>query len=469
VSRSKYILYLAPVLLIVLVIVFAGQVKRLQRQLRSSVRIVPGESKAHDDDAQNLLDRDLESSNSRPEVLVKFRAGVSAEAIAQITSRFDDRVQDEIEAVPGLTAVDDPDNADASAVVAEYQALAEVEYAEPNYEISLAPSDDQNRKRVSDPSFEQQWALTKIQAPQAWTTTKGRHEIVVAILDSGSEHTHAALANNIWTRPANVAPYQDRDLGMVDDMLGCNFTASGSAIDSLANSRHDPLDENGHGTSCAGVVGAECGAGPRVCGVNQNVRIMSLKFLNAGGFGTVAGAVQAINYAIDRKRAGVNLRVISAGWGLAQHSRALEDVISKAYEAGILFVAAAGDSNVDNDTAPQYPASYQLGNILSVAASDRSDALAPFSNYGAKSVQLAAPGKDVLTTALGNDYETRSGSSLAASVVAGVAALALAKQPDLTVDQLRSLLLKSVDKVPALQGKVATGGRINAAKAVSTK
>ncbi len=231
----------------------------------------------------------------------------------------------------------------------------------------------------------------------------------------------------------------------------------------------DPVDENGQGTYCAGVIGAECGNHARLCGVNQKIRIMSLKFMNAGGFGTVSGAVLAINYAIDRKRAGVNLRVINASWGLTERSRALEDVISKAYEAGILFVAAAGDSNTDNDTRPHYPASYQLANVVSVAAADQSDALAPFSNHGVKSVQLAAPGKDILTTALGNDYETRSGTSMAAAVVAGVAALALAAQPNLTVDQLRALLLKSVDKVPGLQGKVATGGRINAARVVSGK
>lgn len=468
-NRSKYILYLAPLLLIVLVIVFASQVRRLQKQVRSSVRIISGESKASDD-AQTLLDRETTSAAARPEVLVKFRAGVSADAIAQITSRFHDRVQDEIEAVPGLTAVDDADNADASAIAAEYQALAEVEYAEPNYEISLAPpGNDPNRTRVSDPGFEKQWALTKIQAPQAWTTTKGSDEIVVAILDSGVESSHTALMNNLWTRPTNVAPYQDRDLGTVDDLLGCNFAASGNPGVWLGDSMNDPLDENGHGTSCAGVIGAECGTGPRVCGVNQKVRIMALKFMNAGGFGSTGGAVQSINYAIDRKRAGVNLRIISVGWGLAQRSRALEDVIGKAYEAGILFVAAAGDSSADNDIAPQYPASYQIGNVLSVAASDQSDALAPFSNYGVKSVQLAAPGKDVLTTALGNDYEMRSGTSMAASVVAGVAALALAAQPNLTVDGLRSLLLKSVDKSPALRGRVATGGRINAARAVSAK
>jgi subtilisin family serine protease len=144
-------------------------------------------------------------------------------------------------------------------------------------------------------------------------------------------------------------------------------------------------------------------------------------------------------------------------------------VIGKAHEAGILFVAAGGNANADNDTTPHYPASYQLGNIISVAAVDQRDGLAPFSNYGAKSIHLAAPGKDVLTTALGNDYATRSGTSLAAAMVTGVAALALAARPNLTVEQLRALLLKSVDQAPALQDKVATGGRINAARTVSAK
>ena len=460
--RNKYILYIAPVLLLVLVVVFANQISSLRRQVRSSIRIIPGESKSGDDSAQSRLDRDTAGSSARPEILVKFRAGVSEDVMAQITSRFNDRIQDEIETVPGLTAIDDPENADASTLAAEYQALAEVEYAEPNYEISLEPAGNETRSPVTDLRREKQWALTNIQAPQAWTTTKGSDEVVVAILDSGVEYTHAALANNIWTRPASLGPYQDRDLGTVDDVHGCNFAGGGDASG-------EPRDENGQGTCCAGVIGAECGDHGPVCGVSQKIRIMALKVVNAGGFGTTSGAVQAINYAIDRKRAGVNLRIVVTSWGLSQRSRALEDVIGKAYEAGILFVVAAGDRGADNDTTPRYPAGYQLGNVLSVAALDQSDALAPFSNYGVKSVQLAAPGKEVVTTALGNDYEMCSGTSLAAAEVAGVAALALAAHPDLTVDGLRLLLLKSVDQVPALRGKVATGGRINAARAVAMK
>lgn len=460
-SRSKYILYISVALLLLLLIAFGIQIKRLQRQVRSNVRLIPSETKSRDDPQQNQFDREAATHSARPEVLVKFRAGTSEDAIAQITSRFNDRIQDEIEAVPGLVAIDDPDNADAAVIAAQYQALPEVEYAEPNYEVSLdLTQSDPSQPRPSDPSFEKQWALAEIQAPQAWATTKGSSEIVVAVLDTGVEYTHPDLVNNIWTRPNSVQPYQDRDLGTVDDLHGINFGSDGGG-DALG----DPLDGNGHGTYCAGIIGAECANGLGICGVNWKVQIMPLKFLNAGGFGTVSGAVAAINYAIDRKRAGVNLRIINASWGLNEHSRALEDVIGKANEAGILFIAAAGSANSNNNQRPRYPAGFKL--VVSVAATTADRALAEFSNYGVKSVQLAAPGKDILTTALGNDYAARSGTSMAAPVVSGVAALALAAHPELSVDQLRSLLMKSVDKLPALRGKVVTGGRINAARAVA--
>jgi thermitase len=459
-SRNKYILYVALVSVIILVFAFAGQVRRLQKQLRSSVRIIPAESKSRKDGTQNELDQDAATSYARPEVLVKFRAGISDEVINQIAARFDDRVQDEFEAVPGLTAIDDPDNAEASAVAAQYQALPEVEYAEPNYEISLDQAGhDINQFRVNDPHFDEQWALAEINAPQAWATTKGSGDIVVAILDSGVEYTHADLVNNIWTRPASMKPYQDQDLGTVDDVHGYNAVGNDG----------DPMDDNGHGTNCAGIIGAEGGNNFGICGVNWKTQIMPLRFMNAGGFGSVSDALEAINYAIDRKHAGVNIRVINASWGLTEHSRALEDVIRKAYEAGILLVAASGSTNTNIDKSPHYPAAFNTGNVISVAATDRSNALASFSNYGLKSVHIAAPGQDILTTGLGNDYQQRSGTSMAAPVVTGVAALALSAHPNLSVDQLRSLLLEAVDKLPSLRGKVSTGGRINAAKAVASK
>jgi subtilisin family serine protease len=149
-------------------------------------------------------------------------------------------------------------------------------------------------------------------------------------------------------------------------------------------------------------------------------------------------------------------------------SRALEDVIRKANDAGILFVAASGNATTNNDRRPHYPSSYALPNVISVAALDRSDGLAQFSNYGARTVHIGAPGKDILSTWLGGEYESKSGTSMATPVVAGVAALVVAANPDLSVTELRAVLLKSVDPISSLKGKVLTGGRINAAKALKS-
>jgi len=162
----------------------------------------------------------------------------------------------------------------------------------------------------------------------------------------------------------------------------------------------------------------------------------------------------------------VNVRIISASWGSTQKSRALEEVIRKAYESDILFVAASGNSSTNNDRNPHFPSSYNVPNVISVAALDRNDQLAKFSNYGVKSVAIAAPGVDILSTWLGNEYEEKSGTSMATPVVAGVAALIVSENPRISVDNLKKKVLASVDPLPGLKDRVATGGRINAAKAV---
>ncbi len=462
-NRKSFLPHIALASVLILVAAFAGQVRRWQQEW-ATVRLMPGASKKQDvRDRQEILrdDRSL-----RADVLVKFRPGISEQVIGEITGRLQDQVEDGIESVPGLWAIDDLNDAEVDAVVAEYRALPEVEYAEPNFEISL---DHENggpqHIHPLDPRFSSQWALANegqsggssgadISAMQAWATTTGSHEIVIAVLDSGVAYDHEDLVNNMWSRPASIQSYRDSDFGLVEDDLGYN----------AINNSGDPFDDNGHGTHCAGIIGAEGGNNIGITGVNWKVRIMPLKFMNAGGFGTTKDAIEAINYVIDRRRAGVNVRVISASWGSTQPSRALDEVIQKAYAAGILFVAAAGNATTDNDKRPHYPASF--ANVISVAALDRNDQLAQFSNYGAKSVQIAAPGKEILSTWLGNDYEEHSGTSMATPVVSGVAALVLAANPDLSVADLRALLLKSVDKLPALTEKVATSGRINAAKAV---
>jgi len=467
-NRNNFLPHVALALVLILIAAFAGQLRRWQTQWKERVRIIPAEEKRQT--PTNSIETPYEARNiGAPEVLVKFKAGVTDEAIERITVGLNDQVEDRIESVPGLEAIDDFDDESADLVAAQYRSLPEVEYAEPVFELSI---EEVGTSPVTprDPRFVEQWALfndgtrggTKgadISAPDAWSVTTGSDKVVVAVLDSGVDYTHSDLASNMWIRPSNIPMYEDKDLGEIQDLHGYN---------ALENSA-DPMDDNGHGTHCAGIIGAEGGNDIGIAGVNWKVQIMPLKFMNAGGYGTTKDAIEAINYVIDRKKAGVNVRVISASWGSTMKSRGLEDVIRKAYDAGILFVAASGNATTNNDRTPHYPSSYNVPNVISVAALDRNDQLATFSNYGPKSVAIAAPGVDILSTWLGDEYEEKSGTSMATPVVSGVAALIAAESPKITVDDLRERILASVDLLPSLKGKIVTGGRINAAKAVGAK
>ena len=467
-NRNNFLIHLALAIVLILIAAFAGQLNRWRKDLKTRVQIIPHSEKKRASTAADIALADAPVSG-RPEVLVKFKPGVSLTRIEELTLGLHDRIEDRIENVSGWQSVDDLDDADAITTAAQYLALPEVEYAEPNMEIEIPEAIDTSLLPVlpADPQFDDQWALANsgqrggkkgadISATLAWATTTGDDVVVVAVLDSGVDYRHEDLAPNMWKRPASVAPYRDAELGSVDDEEGFN------AIDNAA----DPMDDNGHGTHCAGIIGAEGGNNIGITGVNWHVRIMPLKFMNAGGFGTTKDAIEAINYVIDRKKAGVNVRIISASWGSTQKSRALGDAIRAAYENDILFVAAAGNATTNNDRSPHYPSSYDVPNVISVAALDRNDQLASFSNYGFKSVAIAAPGKDILSTWLGNSYEEKSGTSMATPVVSGVAALIVAANPRISVDQLRKRLLASVDPLPALKGKIVTGGRVNAAKAL---
>jgi subtilisin family serine protease len=466
-NRNNFFIHLALAFVLILVAAFAGQLSRWKKQWGTHIGPIPASEKKKPSTTEEIALSETRNFG-RPEILVKFKSGVSQEAIERLTALRHDRVEDRIENVPGLDAIDDLDNADAATLVNEYQQLSEVEYAEPNLEIELDAVDEPLVPILPhDPQFNDQWALANsgqrggkqgadISATLAWATTTGSDKVVVAVLDSGVDYTHEDLIQNMWMRPADMAPYQDNELGTIDDEHGFN------AIDTAS----DPMDENGHGTHCAGIIGAEGENNLGIAGVNWKVQIMPLKFMNAGGFGSTKDAIEAINYVIDRKKAGVNVRVISASWGSTQRSRALEDVIRKAYENDILFVAAAGNATTNNDRNPHFPSSYNVPNVISVAALDRHDELAKFSNWGVKSVAIAAPGVDILSTWLGNAYEEKSGTSMATPVVSGVAALILSEHPRMSVDDLKKKLLASTDPIVALKGKTVTGGRINAAKAV---
>lgn len=472
-NRSNIWIHLGIAIILVTLAAVLGQIDRW----RSGLRPATSETRDLDRTANKANSVRRTRSETEPEVLVRFKADVTRSQIEKLAAKFNDRLEDKMELVRGLASIDDLDDADAESVAAQYAGLTDlVEYAHPNYSIEadipeFRPVQDRHDEpgvtSPNDPHFADQWGLSNdgqnggkkgadIDARKAWGKTRGSEEIVVAVLDTGVDYTHVDLVANMWIRPDSLPQYTDDQLGSFNDRYGFN------AVDNFA----DPMDENGHGTHCAGVIGAEGDNEIGIAGINWNVRIMPLKFLGRGGFGTTKDAIEAINYAVDRKQKGVNVRVISASWGSTQYSRALEDAIRAAGENGILFVAAAGNNSTDNDRRPHYPSNYDLPNVLSVAALDRADALASFSNFGPKTVHVAAPGKEIVSTWLSDSYREASGTSMATPHVAGIAALILSAEPDLSVEKLRDRILKAVDGIDPLRGRFASGGRINAAKAL---
>jgi subtilisin family serine protease len=490
-NRQNFFKHLTLALAFVFLAAFAGQVRRARHAHRAPAARLTGVPAGDENDAEATDFAPAEDS----EVIVRFREGTTAAQINAIAARLNDRIEDRFEYLGGAALIADEDGLNAERVAAEYRALPEVVYADPNVAINLDPREDAGgadndpREEVggaddpgeedppvvkaagpNDPLFNEQWSLQNtgqrdgksgadICATRAWAKTTGSSEVVVAVIDTGVDYSHADLAGNIWTRPAGLAPYADNELGTFDDLHG--FDA--------ADMDGDPMDDNGHGTHCAGIVGAEGDNADGIAGVNWHVRIMPLKFLDASGRGSLRSAIECINYVIARRRDGVNVRVISASWGSNFGSRALRDAIARAGEEGILFVAAAGNDSTNNDRLPHYPSNYDLPNVLAVAALNRQDGLARFSNFGARTVHIAAPGAEILSTWPNNQYEEHSGTSMATPEVSGVAALVLAENPHMAVRELRARLLESVDKIPALEGRVASGGRLNAARAVGAR
>lgn len=474
-NRKNIWVHLGIAIVIIALAALVGQVRKWQTTSHNSS--VVSRTKTVKTEKPLIIERSADETE--PEVLVRFRPGVELAKIKKIAAKYNDRLEDEIETVRGLVAIDDLDNLDAETVAEQYAEMTDlVAYAEPNFRIELDDPKTKSPKqplesyedspvKPNDPMFGEQWALNNegqmggkakadVAALKAWLKTQGSGEVVIAVLDSGVDYTHQDLISNMWLRPETIPQYKDDELGVFNDLRGFNAT----------DNFKDPMDDNGHGTHCAGIIGAEGNNNEGISGVNWKVKIMPLKFLGRGGFGTTKNAIEAINYAIDRKRAGVNVRIINASWGSTMYSKALEDTIRAAGEEGILFVAAAGNNSTDNDRRPHYPSNYDLPNVISVAALDRNDEMASFSNFGVKTVHIAAPGKEILSTWLDGQYREASGTSMATPYVAGVAGLILASEPQLTVDDLRQRVLESVDKLDVLDGKIENGGRVNAGKAL---
>jgi subtilisin-like proprotein convertase family protein len=258
----------------------------------------------------------------------------------------------------------------------------------------------------------------------------------------------------MWNNPGVVAGVGvDNDtIGFVDDVYGivaCNHDS-------------DPMDDQGHGTHCSGTIGAVGDNGVGVAGVNWHVKIMALKFLSAEGSGDTADAIECLNYAVMMRQRGVNIPLTSNSWGGDEEEQAMKDAIDASGRAGMMFVVAAGNDGADNDGDwKHYPAAYDSPNIVTVAATDCWDEMPFWSNYGATSVDLGAPGDGILSTVPDGEYDTYSGTSMATPHVAGAAALAWSLKPTATWQEVKAALLAGTDPLDSLQGKVLTGGRLN--------
>jgi subtilisin family serine protease len=398
------------------------------------------------------------------EVLVKFRTASTA-AVADIEQAADTDHSERVGRDDKLRLIRSRSK-NVESLLRALGTRPDVEYVEPNYIIHVDAT-------PSDPSFSSLWGLNNtgqigglpgadIEAPAAWDLTTGSASVAVGVLDSGIDYNHPDLSPNVWSAPAAFT------VTLAGRTLTC--PAGSHGFNALAFTC-DPADDFGHGTHVAGTIGAAGNNGLGVTGVNWTTRLVPIKFLDANGSGTTAGAVNGIYFLIQANLAfantatPLNVRVLSASWGGSGASQALLDAINWANAYNMLFVAAAGNSGVNTDISPNFPSCYGSANMISVAATDAADQRPSFSNYGASTVDLGAPGVNILSTTRGGTYGYMSGTSMATPHVSGVAALTLANC-NLDTAALRDLLLRTAEPVASLAGVTVTGGRLNAWRAL---
>ncbi len=389
------------------------------------------------------------------EILLKFkkqarpadRAAVRAKVAARRLRRFRSGAE-HWKLGSGLTA---------EKAIALLERHPHLEYVEPNYILSADLIPD-------DPSFPTLWGLRNtgqtggtpgadIDAERAWDATTGSRAVLVGVIDSGIDYGHPDLAANIWTNPGETPGngIDDDGNGYIDDVRGWDFV----------NNDNDPMDDHGHGTHVAGTIGAVGGNAIGVAGVNWEVTLIPLKFLASNGVGSTADAVAALEYATL-----MGADVTNNSWGGGAFSQALFDAIRSAAAADSLFVASAGNDGTNNDFVPHYPSGYDAPNVIAVASTDHNDNKAISSNFGARTVDLGAPGVGILSTLPGGTYGFSSGTSMAAPHVTGVAALIRSIVPGFRVETLKRAILDYAEPIPALAGITVAGGRLNAYNAV---
>jgi len=386
----------------------------------------------------------------RDHLIVKLREdarGVAATALAaglggKVARRFRSS---------GAVLVKLGKGADVDGVLAAVRKRPDVAWAERDHYLRIS------RTVPNDPDFESCWGLDNqgqmlgipdadIDAPEAWDIATGSSDVVVAVIDTGVDYTHNDLAANMWTNAAelNGNPGEDDDgNGFIDDVYGIAVV--------MGTPSADPMDDHGHGTHVAGILGAVGNNGVGIAGVAWSVKIMALKFMSSGGIGLESDAATCIDYAVAH-----GATILNNSYGGDTWSQALHDAIAAANGAGVLFCAAAGNESMEIDGWKSYPAGYDLPNIIAVASTDGADGLSYFSNYGASSVDVGAPGESIWSTWPGNQYQLLDGTSMACPFAAGVAALVKSHVPGLTLEQLRDRVMWTGDPLFDLKGTVGT-------------
>ncbi len=338
-----------------------------------------------------------------------------------------------------------------------------VEIAEPNYIYRI-------NKVPNDPLYIQLWGLSNsgqidsegilgtagvdIDVEKAWEIQTGSKSTIIAVIDTGVDYNHPDLKDNLWTNTAEaegVEGIDDDNNGVIDDIHGYNAT----------NNTGNATDDHGHGSHCAGVIASKGDDGKGIVGVNWDAQIMAVKFLDQNGSGSLENAILAIDYATK-----MGAHIMSNSWGGGGMSQTLLESIQRSNEAGALFVAAAGNDGNSNDNSDTFPANYAVENIISVAAINNTGEKADFSNFGKRTVHLAAPGVNVYSSTVGS-YESWSGTSMAAPHVSGVAALVLSNEPKMTALEIKERLIATVRPMSGLRGKVRSGGMVNANNALT--
>jgi serine protease len=399
------------------------------------------------------------------EILVKFRDNVSDAAMAEAHKALGAQEVRRFTSVRGLALVKLREEKSENQALASYRSQPGVEYATPNHLRKL-------KTTPNDPYFVsgKLWGLQNqanpgvdIHAPDAWNLTTGSQNVVVMVIDSGIDYTHQDLAPNMWRNTAdcfNDGIDHDND-GWINDCYGIN-PAYGNG-----NPMDDTIGGGSHGTFMAGIIGAAGNNGIGVVGVNWQVSLMACKAYDSNGNGSDAAIITCLDYALMMKQQrGVNIVATNNSGGGAPYDPAMFDAIAAQMNAGILFIAAAGNGlDEDENFMQYYPANYDVPNVIAVAALDISDQLYPGSGFGAHTVHLGAPGGGIYSTTIGNNYDIQDGTSNATAFVTGVAALLQASNPSWDWRAIKNLILTGGDDDPALRNilnDTITGKRLNA-------